>query len=200
MVRWSRGDQVFPDVSNAGWDWPDPFSLAGPPANNVPAALFLLVRTQGLDPRTVLCPATLGQADQSDGVPTGERSNFHDVQSGLAYGVQNPYADDRAVKAGFIWEREELGEQFVLAADKGPAPNFCDPAVWPGASAENLSQANSQNHGGRGQNVLFAGGWVEFVESPFAGIARDHIYRTKRGGVHASPAGRGDTVLLPTDE
>lgn len=199
MVRWSRAPQVFPDVSNAGWDSPDPFSLAGPPANNVPAALFLLVRTQHLDPQALLCPATLGQPERFDDAPAAERSNFHDVHSALTYGIQNPYADDNALVAGFNWTLKDLGPQFVLAADRGPAPNYCDPAVGPGA-VESLRQANSQNHSGRGQNVLYAHGGVEYVESPFAGIARDHIYRSKRGGVFASPAGRGDTVLLPTDE
>jgi prepilin-type processing-associated H-X9-DG protein len=79
------------------------------------------------------------------------------------------------------------------------------------------SKGNSPNHGGDGQNVLYAGGHVAFQTTPFAGLRhavggpRDNIFtygNTLPGGAaQAAKSGDGivgsstsgiDSVLLPT--
>jgi prepilin-type processing-associated H-X9-DG protein len=70
--------------------------------------------------------------------------------------------------------------------------------------------ANSNNHDGDGQNVLFGDGHVEFLQNPFVGVQRDNIFSR----AHATLAGNSDptwtetlkgskdandSVLLPTD-
>jgi hypothetical protein len=64
----------------------------------------------------------------------------------------------------------------------------------PFTSAANFFTANSPNHGGRGQNILFIGGHVRFCTSRFAGLNNDDIFLNVD---HRVEAGRGprDTVL-----
>jgi prepilin-type processing-associated H-X9-DG protein len=74
-----------------------------------------------------------------------------------------------------------------------------------------MKQANSNNHDGDGQNVLFGDGHVEFLQNPFVGVQRDNIFTRKdptnpsisdttwsntlKGSFNAN-----DSVLLPSDE
>ncbi len=61
--------------------------------------------------------------------------------------------------------------------------------------------ASTANHNGRGQNVVYVDGHVEFVNSPLAGwyssdgTTRDNIYMNIAGGTEASTSGT-DTVIL----
>jgi hypothetical protein len=48
--------------------------------------------------------------------------------------------------------------------------------------------------------VLFGDGHVEFLQNPFVGVQRDHIFTNKKGQVVASPVDANDSVLLPTDD
>jgi prepilin-type processing-associated H-X9-DG protein len=175
-----------PDVSNSGFDKPDPFAEDGPAPNNVPAAIFLLVRTQELKPKLFVCPNTEHLADALGGAGAKARSNFTDVGRNLSYAMQNPYADEAATKAGFKWQKDVPGN-FPLMADRGPA-----------AAGEIM--ANSPNHGGSGQNILFADGSVDFRMTPLAGIDGDHIYRTRDWRVLESPRDALDSILLPAAE
>jgi prepilin-type processing-associated H-X9-DG protein len=68
------------------------------------------------------------------------------------------------------------------------------------SSAKDMKFANSSNHDRDGQNILFGDGHVEFLQNPFVGIKRDHIYANKKGQVVASPVDAEDSVLLPTDD
>jgi prepilin-type processing-associated H-X9-DG protein len=74
---------------------------------------------------------------------------------------------------------------------------------------DQLQKANSKNHGGNGQNVLFADWHVEFARTPLCGIRLENIYTygksgidIKKGGdgINGSPIGRDDSVLLPSDD
>jgi hypothetical protein len=53
---------------------------------------------------------------------------------------------------------------------------------------------NSQNHGGKGQNVLFMNGAVRFCSNPNVGIEGDNIYVNKNGRSEAG-VNRFDTVF-----
>jgi prepilin-type processing-associated H-X9-DG protein len=61
-----------------------------------------------------------------------------------------------------------------------------------------LSQRNSANHGGRGQNVLYLDGHAEWRTDRNAGINRDDIYVNWDNQISAGKA-REDTVLGPSD-
>ena len=75
----------------------------------------------------------------------------------------------------------------ALAADRPPAT--------PSATA------NSANHNGRGQNIVYVDGHVEFIISPLAGwfaadgTTRDNIYLNAAGNPAASSGGTDTAVL-----
>ena len=80
-------------------------------------------------------------------------------------------------------------------------------AVTSTSSARDMRSANSTNHDGDGQNVLYGDGHVEFQSNPFVGVQRDNIYARRKSGANrfvsdaivASPYDADDSVLLPTD-
>jgi prepilin-type processing-associated H-X9-DG protein len=57
-----------------------------------------------------------------------------------------------------------------------------------------MPSANSPNHGGRGQNVLFVDGHVQFVTLTTVGVEGDNIYLNQQGQVAAGRS-RFDSVL-----
>jgi type II secretory pathway pseudopilin PulG len=190
-TRPSTGSNVTPDISNSGFAAIEPFGPDGPVHNNVPAAAFLLLRAQDLSPSTFICPATTDPPDNLGDVPARQRSNFTNVRRNLSYGIQNPYASSAAVAAGFKWNNT-LPAGFPLMADRGPdSPTD--------SSADVTRLANSLNHEGRGQNVLYADGGVQWRLTPLAGLNDDHIYLTRGGRVLDSPGDASDSILLPTD-
>jgi prepilin-type processing-associated H-X9-DG protein len=76
----------------------------------------------------------------------------------------------------------------------------------PTSSSRDMQQANSSNHAGNGENVLFGDGHVDFNLNPFCGVKRDNVYTvsgstdgsvTTSMTIVGSPTWRGDSVLLP---
>ena len=184
-----------PDVSGKGATAPDPFKAGGPPSNNVPAAFFLLLRTQDLDPQFMVCPSggfkpeTFGGTDENWGDPS-QRSNFTDVRTNLGYSFLFTYTDQVNNASGR-----------PVAADLNPGvttvPAVSTQPVGSGP-ADALRQGNSNNHKRRGQNVLFDNGRVEWVTTPF--VNADNMYLTQKGTVVDTPANQTDTILLPAEK
>ena len=187
------------------------FSPGGPEANDVSAALFLLLRTQDLQSRAFVCPsAPAGKAWDFAGRTANQVSNFPERQF-LSYSYANPYPSRAAMDAGFKMNTA-LGSDFALAADMNSGSGGL-PGLRPTAYAAQMKQANSRSHGGEGQNVLYADGHVEFQPTPFCGAfrpgtgggaaSRDNIYTAGRestasGAIGAPPGDPWDSVLLPT--
>jgi prepilin-type processing-associated H-X9-DG protein len=179
------GETVKP-VWGTGTSARDPFQADGP-RNDVSAIFFLLARTQDITSEIFVCPSSDGVKDTYGGGINSsiKQSNFTDVRRNLSYSIQNPYPSDGAIPStDKTWWRCPMPAGFAIASDINPGPGF----------------ANSRNHGGDGQNVLFADGHVEFVTSPFVGINRDNIFTNKKGQVVASPVDASDSVLLPIDD
>jgi prepilin-type processing-associated H-X9-DG protein len=102
-----------------------------------------------------------------------------------------------------------VGAEFAVAADVNPGVGggYDVTAVNENSKASDMQKANSPNHQGAGENVLYGDGHVEFQQNPFCGTKRDCIY-TVAGGtpqvptttsktVVGSPTWAGDSVLLP---
>lgn len=160
----------------------DPFTAGGPGANDVTAAIFLLVRVQKLPPQLLICPYNDVNAWDPD--PAGNlsnRSNFTDYRHNLGYSYANPYPDARAEQAGYRLS-SQINPQFPIMADLNP-----------GTGGSN----NSRNHEDRGQNVMYADGHVRWETTPLVGIENDNIYVNKDGIVNGSPVDVEDTVMLP---
>ena len=179
-----------PDLSNSGYAATQPFAPDGPAPNNIPAAMFLLIRSEELPAFRFICPATLAQPDSFGGASPAERSNFSDVKLNLTYGMHNPYASDSTLAAGFKWGPQWLAGNFPLLADMGPAPG----------PKFSLQSPNSPNHDGEGQNILYADGSVDFKTTPLAGVDQDHIYRTRNNSILDSPQDPSDSILLPIQQ
>jgi prepilin-type processing-associated H-X9-DG protein len=177
--------------------------------NNVAAAIFLLIRTQDLTPEVFICPSSQAVRDNFGGGSNSaqSRSNFTKLPDNLSYSVANPYPDQPAVDAGYRYTTAS-GAEFALGADINPGKQGTYDVTAPNlsSSAAQMRQANSSNHAGQGQNVLYGDGHVEFVFDPFCGARRDNIYTVSgstdgstptSATIVGSPTWKGDSVLLP---
>jgi prepilin-type processing-associated H-X9-DG protein len=190
----------------------DPFAKeGGPAANDVTAAIFLLLRTQDVTPAVFVCPSTDTAPLKFAGVKSAQDfSNFKSDEN-LSYSIANPYSSKEVIGKGYKWN-VTLGAEFAIAADMNPgtvAGADVTPVKGPKderAAMADMRKANSFNHGQDGQNVLFGDGHVEFQQNPFCGIRRDNIYtvsgsddgsKTTSDTIAGTPAWAGDSVLLP---
>ena len=178
--------------------------------NNVPAAMFLLIRTQDISPEVFICPSSEAVRDNFGGGSNSarSRSNFSSLPTNLSYSYANPYPDAATANAGYRLTNE-MDSGFALAADYNPGkhgPYDVTVATTEGAPAADVRKGNSANHKGAGQNVLYVDGRVSFEATPFCGKNRDHIYtvagsadgRTPTSAtIVGSPAGLLDSVMLP---
>jgi prepilin-type N-terminal cleavage/methylation domain-containing protein/prepilin-type processing-associated H-X9-DG protein len=192
----------------------DPFvSTATDATNNVPQALFLLLRTQDITSEVFTCPSSNAEKDTYGGGTNAaiNKSNFTDLAKNLSYSYQDPYPESGAIGAGFKLNNS-ISAEFAVGSDINPGTTGTDDNVlFPNntSSAKDMKQANSNNHDGDGQNVLFGDGHVEFLQNPFVGVQRDNIFtrqttnsqvsdtwqNTLKGSFNAN-----DSVLLPSDE
>src|SRR5207245_1399965 len=126
-----------------------------------------------------------------------------DFKKNLSYSFQNPYANESAVKSGWIWN-DKLGAEYAVAADLNPgtSPAATDNVFKPTASssAQEMKLANSNNHDKDGQNILYGDGHVAWESNPLVGTNRDNIYTTSDGKIAGPPVDANDSVLLPTDD
>jgi prepilin-type N-terminal cleavage/methylation domain-containing protein/prepilin-type processing-associated H-X9-DG protein len=196
----------------------DPFSssAAGAPngINNVPEALFLLMRTEDITAGVFVCPSSNATADNYGGGSNVVTNfiNFGSISSNLSYSYCNPYPDVNALGSGFKLV-QGLDPTFAVAADINPGTTGASGndnvlAVTSASSGVQVRLGNSNNHNKDGQNVLYGDGHVEFQASPFVGTNADNIY-TRGGSTYGanvggnlvdSPYTVGDSVLLPTDD
>jgi prepilin-type processing-associated H-X9-DG protein len=182
-----------------------------PKANDVTAALFLLLRTQDITPGVFTCPST-GQTAMSFGPKKNTALNWTNwpgnqgILQHLSYSYQNPYPTKEAIAAG--WKlNNAITAEFAVAADMNSGVDaLMKVPIAAGVDAARVG--NSPNHGGDGQNVLYGDGHVEFTGHPYVGVAGDNIYTYgKSGKDHKDAAGDGivgssigpnDSILLPT--
>lgn len=165
-------------TSFTGADDPNPFSETSTvQPNDVTASLWLLVRatasdSEPLEPRMFVCPSSDGVID--DEPNPGARSNFRSPRN-LTYSLATPFSSIENYQLNDTWPA-----RFALLADQ--APNLTHQRIWRAGSGLKLASLNSPNHGGAGQNVLFADGSVRFESTPYCGVARpdalagDNIY------------------------
>jgi prepilin-type N-terminal cleavage/methylation domain-containing protein len=181
--------------------------------NNVTAALFLLIRTQDITPDIFICPSSDAIRDNFGGGSNHAqtRSNFTKLPENLSYSHANPYPDVDLEMAGYVRDKvTRMNSEFALAADINPGRGASGRDVTlpkdQNAPASEMRKANSANHRGDGQNVLYGDFHVEFVSQPFSGSRRDNIYTVSGSAdgsiptsttIVGSPKWPADSVLLP---
>ena len=210
----------FSDDASDGSAVRDPFGRNGLPGrvpdNDVTAAMFLLIRTQDITSEVFVCPNSNAERDAygtAAGASAQNKSSFSKWRTNNSYSLANPYPDKAVVaepgrEDGYRWN-STLGAEFAIAADVNPGvgDGYDVTAVTDQSSARDMARANSPNHQGAGQNVLYGDGHVEFQQNPFCGTKRDHIYTVAGNAngvptptsktVVGSPSWAGDSVLLP---
>jgi len=213
-------------ASNSGFNQPKSFADtptgASPVGNNcVTASLFLLLKTQDLTSEVFICPSSQGERDSFQGKSVQERSNFTEIPLNLTYSYIAPFPQQTARDAGFKLNYT-LTSDFAIASDMNPGNVGGNPTdnvtiVKPSSARNVMANANTNNHNGDGQNVLYADGHVEFQNSPFCGMLRastfggtntmrDNIYTATAGATSFSHAGsqgpqdQYDTILYPDDD
>ncbi len=195
----------------------DPFdaaSLAAVGPADVTAALFLLVREEGVKPATFVCPSTDATPFDFDGPPhsAAEWTNWPGaagIRAHLSYALSNPYGSLTAATYGFHIG-PTAAATYALVGDLGPGGD-AEVELTPTSVAAAVRQANSPNHHGDGQNLLYGDGHVDFAATPFAGGHGDNVYTaggsecaatwvtTRKGPARltASPVDGDDSILLP---
>ena len=166
----------------------------------------LLLRTQDITSEVFTCPSSDTEKDTYGGGTNSaiNRANFTDLKRNLSYSMHNPYPSDGVIpEKDKAWWTNTMSAEFAVAADINPGTTGADDNVLrPNntSSAKDMKWANTNNHDGDGQNVLFGDGHVEFLQNPFVGIKRDNIYTTASGKIVGSLVDANDSVLLPTDD
>jgi prepilin-type N-terminal cleavage/methylation domain-containing protein/prepilin-type processing-associated H-X9-DG protein len=193
----------------------DPFGDKGLPGkvgdNDVTAAIFLLIRTQDITSEVFICPSSNAEKDNygtAAGISAQSKTSFTDWRKNLSYSFANPYPDETAVKNGYKLNAATDAE-FAIVADLNPGVGDSYDVTFPNketSSARDMQKANSRNHQGQGQNVLYGDGHAEFQQNPFCGSKRDNIYTvsgstdgsvTTSKTVIGNPTWAGDSVLSP---
>jgi prepilin-type N-terminal cleavage/methylation domain-containing protein/prepilin-type processing-associated H-X9-DG protein len=204
----------------------DPFGPGAPGSNNVPASLFLVLKTQDLSTELFVCPSSSGERgfNSVNSGSVANSSNWQSIPLNLTYSVQVMFPSVTASNGGFRWNNT-LSSDFAIMADMNPGTtggsNPSNNVVKPLHSDPRtiMVEANSNNHKNDGQNVLYGDGHVEFQTTPYCGAFRDdagfrdQVYtadtaRGQKGGSHeegfvsntALPQDQLDSILLPTDD
>ncbi len=204
-------------ITNDGFADLDPFKVepAGRKINNIPQAMFLLIRQEDLTPSVFVCPMGTAEADTMSNLPATSRSNFTgtgieggDVTKHVSYSFANVYPTSTAIKLGYKTYITAFSWDFATAADISPLP--IDSPVWKeikvGVARATVIKGNSPNHDGDGQCVLYADGHAEFQQTPLCGPNNDNIYTAAAGAAttngdssldgNPDPRAATDSVLL----
>jgi len=219
---------------NTGVNDDSPFPPTGTQINNTAGSLFLILKTGDITSEVFICPSSQGerayQGVDINGTgpnagysnwPTGANGSNTTFATNLSYSYTCPFPNSAARAAGFKLNFT-LSSDFAIAADMNPGVvangTNQDNVVVPSTSARQaIVNANSNNHSGDGQNVLYADGHVDWTATPFAGSPRpiassprDNIYTadtsgTSYAGVYtaktgAAPADQYDSVMMPDDD
>ncbi|HEV8607540.1 MAG TPA: type II secretion system protein [Tepidisphaeraceae bacterium] len=176
----------------------DPFGPGGPTANDVTAALFLLVRNCDINPEVFICPSSNAERDTLANQPANKRSNFTGPNN-LGYSYTNPYPADQGIGMGYKLNGN-VAADFAIAADRNDGEAAL--TVASNSAASEQRRLNSRNHDSDGQNVLFNDGHVDWSSTSFVGANRDCIYSiAKTTGTAPAPIQQADpagSVSWPT--
>jgi prepilin-type N-terminal cleavage/methylation domain-containing protein/prepilin-type processing-associated H-X9-DG protein len=183
--------------------------------NDPMMAMFLLIRTQDITSEVFICPSSNDEKDTYGTAPGANAQNKASFsgRKNFSYSVSNPYPSTNAVNSGYRWN-STLGAEFAIMGDINPGDEngYAVSAATENSSAKDMQKANSPNHQGAGENVLYGDGHVEFQQNPFCGTKRDCIYTTNgttdgsKTTSKADPSGAsgataptwaGDSVLIP---
>jgi prepilin-type N-terminal cleavage/methylation domain-containing protein/prepilin-type processing-associated H-X9-DG protein len=221
----SYGDAATdPFSSVSGTSNPNPWSTYTTVGaiNNVPSAMYLLLRTEDITAGVFVCPSSNATQDTygNGNLTALNNCNFgyagadtataqHSVISQLSYSYCDPYPSTLTVANGFKMVAG-LDPGFAVAADINPGipgqtnsaqnANVLEPST--SSSSQQMRTGNTDNHSKDGQNVLFGDGHVEFDNNELVGINHDAIYAPITGYTSTGtpqPASTTNFLISPYD-
>lgn len=221
IANHNRGGQGASATAN-------PFNMANPEApvgaNNVGAAMWLLLRMSDLTPEVFRCPSATLTEPMPTNINVQNFSNFpNPTKKHLSYSYAAPYGNTAAKNRG--WKmRLGMSSDYPLFSDINPGTGNLfegvtgqtqDPRAIPfNAPARDMMRGNSINHFAKGQQIAYSDGHVEWWDHPFAGPKvqdkpwRDNIFVSyngtdantgEGGGAHGVPRERWDVNMHPAD-
>jgi len=223
----STGDRSFPPYGTGGGD----DSVTN---NNTPASFFLILKSGDITSEVFICPSSQGERAYQgvDINGTGATAGYANWPTGaagtspatnLSYSYTCPFPSSNARAVGYKLNFT-LSSDFAIASDMNPgntggtSPQVDNVLVQSDANRQAIVNANSNNHGGDGQNVLYADGHVDWNPTPYcgsprpiSGTPRDHIYTalnaapttalsTHIGVLTVGPWDQYDSFMMPTDD
>lgn len=165
-----RSEGEFPRVESEG-----PRAVAGifvPILDDAGLARDVTVFCPGLGQQETIRPSLSELERLYRDAPEQYRERTRDLAGHYAYCLG--YHDSTGALRGL---RRDSGEELPILADRAETP-----------------ASNSSNHGGKGQNVLYVGGYVRWASQPHVGPEQDHIYINHLHRVQAGLC-RTDSVL-----
>jgi len=205
------------DIANTGGtstNATDPFKTTS--TNDVAEAIFLIIRTQDITSEVFGCPSANAEKDTygtAAGAAAVNKLSFSKKQN-LNYSFANPYPGKTASDQGYKWNNS-LSSEFCMAGDMNPGkqtPNYDVTAPTDqNSSSSIMKKANSPNHNGAGENLMYGDGHVQFESNPFSGTKRDCVYTNSpndtttssgteptSGNASNIPGWQSDSVLIPS--
>jgi prepilin-type N-terminal cleavage/methylation domain-containing protein/prepilin-type processing-associated H-X9-DG protein len=199
-------DPIVLALGNGGAGDTDPFISTAVGNNNIPASMFLLIRTQDMTTEVFTCPSGTAEKDLMNNLAATSRSNFTGDTNGLvvknvSYSFLNVFPTTTATGAGYKTFITAFSSDFAVAADLSPGSSTANKmgadgnlsSCVTGAARSIMIRGNSKNHDQDGQNVLYADGHAEFQQTPLCGTQNDNIY-TANGGTSTQLSTNGSSA------
>ncbi|MCP4709552.1 MAG: type II secretion system protein [Planctomycetes bacterium] len=172
---------------------------------NVGLCLYMLVRNEGTDPKSFICPSAENDRDMSlESISQWAAGlnwkvefwrDMQNFQSGynLSYSYHDPWnkfgvQEDSAIMA----DKTNIFDTATMKIDSDraslpgyggnpfcPLPNLDN--TWDDSEGTNLVHGNSRNHKGECQNILYMNSSVKRGETPLQGMGGDNIYTRWNG-------------------
>jgi hypothetical protein len=190
---------VYAADNNCSYPYLGPQAVAAQPAlTPVPGGLmhdiFVLVTNGQVRPEQFICrsdPAKTAASRIPAPSPVAYWTNPTGGSDDLCYSYSFAFQYSAPDQLAPFW-KSTVDASVALAADMNPGTQ-----ILPGKTI-----ANSLNHQGDGQNVVFADAHAEFVRTPDRGAGTDNFYHI--GPIPSAPGtmpfpapGTNDTCLLP---
>jgi hypothetical protein len=208
LQRWDGGrggmDEAFGIIRDPEGN------ITTPGEATITSSFYLLVKYYGVQPKQFVCKSDTGASEfkfkeyRTRARTLEEVFDFGDGQgfSGylpmpgevVSYAYHMPYSSYPGGPSLTI--RDTSSPRSPVCADRNP---FLDKNTYDLYSSPEIDD-NSASHQGKGQNVLYRDGSVQFETSPNVGIGGDNIYTYGDDPNGTPPYGNGDGIpFSPTD-
>ena len=147
---------VAPLTEGTGINAVDPFQPGGVSANDLTAAVYLLLRAEHLPTELFICPYNDATSYSADPANPQSHCNFTDWTKNLSYSFADPYPDSAAVNAGYRLTNHIRGD-FPMAGDLNPGvkPPFANvAAAVPGVIADHRKRQQPESRAGWGECAI----------------------------------------------